>query len=245
MVFDKNSKTPIYFQLKQILKNGIQDGEYLPGQLLPSERELCAQYDISRMTARQAINELQNEGYLYKIQGKGTFVSSHKIEQNLALLTSFSEDMQRMGRQPGSKILAIENLRADTEIADKLQIDVGKNVLLLSRLRYAGTQPISIENSYLNADLIKRIDTGGADNFSLYRYLREELHIQLASAHETIETTPITGKRAKLLEVPENAAGLLMERITRNENNTPIEYVKSFYRGDLYKFSIELKSMGG
>ena len=88
---DKESRIPIYLQLKELIKERILQGEYRPGQLIPSERELCMQYGISRMTARQAIGELQNEGYLYKLQGKGTFVSSGKIEQNLACLlyTSF------------------------------------------------------------------------------------------------------------------------------------------------------------
>lgn len=242
MVFDKSSKTPIYFQLKQILKSEILSGKYTQGQLLPSERELCAQYGISRMTARQAIGELQNEGYLYKIQGKGAFVSSRKIEQNLAVLTSFSEDMLRMGRQPGSKILSIKNLRADVEIAGKLEIGIGEHVLLLERLRFADAQPISIESSYLNAERIRSIEVGGDDQFSLYRYLRDELHIRLAGARETIETMLITGTRAQLLLAPENTLGLLMERVTWDDRKTPIEFVKSIYRGDTYKFVIELKA---
>lgn len=240
---DKESRIPIYLQLKELIKERILQGEYRPGQLIPSERELCMQYGISRMTARQAIGELQNEGYLYKLQGKGTFVSSGKIEQNLAALTSFSEDMKRTGRAPGSKILAIENLRADSQTAGKLSLSIGAPVLRLCRLRYADGKPIAFEDSCLDGARIKRIDTGGSDNFSLYRYLRDELHIELCRAIETIETTLLCGRHAQLLQVPENAQGLLMERVTYDKQGVPVEYVRSFYRGDTYKFVIELKSL--
>ena len=245
MVLDKTSKLPIYYQLKEIIKEKIQEGEYSEGELLPSERELCVQYDISRMTVRQAINELQVEGYLYKVHGKGSFVRSNKIEQNLASLTSFSEDMRRMGRKPGSKILSVETQKANAEIAQKLGLHIGDNVLLLRRLRFADQQPICIEKTYLNANLIEQFDIFQTQDFSLYEYLQTTLHIKLARAHQTIETILLSGKEANLLAVMENSLGLLMERITYNEKNEAIEYVRSTYRGDTYKFVIELKATNG
>lgn len=245
MLLDKTSKLPIYYQLKEIIKSKIQDGEYSEGEMIPSERELCIQYDISRMTVRQAINELQAEGYLHKVHGKGSFVRSNKIEQNLASLTSFSEDMRRMGRKPSSKILSVESVRANAETAQKLGLHIGDNVLLLSRLRFADQQPICIEKTYLNANLLEYSYAFQSSDFSLYEYLRKTLQIKLTHAYQTIETILLSGEEANLLAVMENSLGLLMKRITYNEKNEAVEYVRSIYRGDTYKFIIELKAPNG
>lgn len=245
MLLDKTSKLPIYYQLKEIIKSKIQNGEYSEGQMIPSERELCVQYDISRMTVRQAINELQAEGYLYKVHGKGSFVRSNKIEQNLASLTSFSEDMRKMGRVPSSKILSVESVKANAETAQKLGLHIGEDVLLLSRLRFADQQPICIEKTYLNANMLEYSYAFQSSDFSLYEHLRKRLHIKLTHAHQTIETILLSGEEASLLAVMENSLGLLMKRITYNEKDEAVEYVRSIYRGDTYKFIIELKAPNG
>ena len=238
----KKNKQPIYSSIKDGLKEKILSGEYKVGQMLPSERELCEKYQASRMTVRRAIDELQYEGLLYKIQGKGTFVSNVQVEQPLSVLTSFSEDMVRMGYKPASKILAVKNLRADAKIAEKLRISEGDHVLLLSRLRIADNQNISIENAYLNARIVDGIEMDGSDNFSLYNYLRNSLNISLVRAVQSIQSILITGRNAHLLGVPENMLGLRIERVTYTEHNIPVEYVISLYRGDLYKFVIEMKT---
>lgn len=238
----KENKQPIYSSIKEDLKEKIISGEYAVAQMLPSERALCEKYRASRMTVRRAIDELQYEGLLYKIQGKGTFVSNVQVEQPLSMLTSFSEDMKRMGYQPASRILAVKNLRADAKIAEKLRIAQGDHVLLLSRLRIANNQNMSIENTYLNARIVNGIEMEGGDNFSLYNYLRTTLKIPLIRAVQSIQSILITGKNAALLGVPENMLGLRIERVTYTERNVPVEYVISLYRGDLYKFVIEMKA---
>lgn len=237
----KDNKRPIYAQIKEDIKHKITSGEFGVAQMLPSEREMSSTYGASRMTVRQAVNELQSEGFLYKIQGKGTFVSSVKVEQRLSELSSFSEDMQRMGRKPGSRIIAFKNLQADANIADKLHITQGDPVLLLGRLRIADEQPMSIENTYLNAKLVSGIEMDG-DDFSLYHYLKHTLKIPLVKAVQSIQSTLITGRNAHLLGVPENMLGLLIERVTYTEKGIPVEYAISQYRGDLYKFVIEMKA---
>src|SRR6476659_66204 len=113
---------PRYYQLKEIIRERIVTGEWEPGSLIPSERELCERYGISRMTARQAITELVNEGLFYREQGKGTFVSRHKITQQLINLTSFSEDMKARGQRPGSKVVAAQMVPADEALAERLRI---------------------------------------------------------------------------------------------------------------------------
>ncbi|MCI6041310.1 MAG: GntR family transcriptional regulator [Clostridiales bacterium] len=239
---NKGNRTPIYARIKDDLKQKILSGEFGVAQLLPSEREMCATYGASRMTVRQAINELQSEGFLYKIQGKGTFVSNTKVEQQLAGLSSFSEDMERLGHRPGSRIIAFKSFQADAQIAEKLHIAQGDPILMLKRLRIADEERMSIETTYLNAKLVTGIEMDDSDSFSLYHYLKHTLQIPLVRAVQTIQSTLITGKNAHLLQVPENMLGLLIERVTYTEHDIPVEYVISQYRGDLYKFVIEMKA---
>src|SRR5260370_34090421 len=121
----RKSPLPRYYQLKEIMREKINSGEWKPGALIPSDGELGEQYGISRMTARQAITELVNEGLFYREQGKGTFVSRHKITQQLIRLTGFSEDIKARGQRPGSKVLSAEMFPADETTAEKLSIDPG------------------------------------------------------------------------------------------------------------------------
>src|ERR1700687_2665493 len=115
----RNSPLPRYYQLKEIMRERVRAGEWKPGDLIPSERELGETYGISRMTARQAITDLVNEGLFYREQGKGTFVSRNKITQQLIRLTGFSEDIKARGQRPGSKIISAKMVPADETIAER------------------------------------------------------------------------------------------------------------------------------
>ena len=138
----KNSPLPRYYQLKEIMRERIRLGEWKPGDLIPSERELGETYGISRMTARQAITDLVNEGLFYREQGKGTFVSQHKITQQLIQLTGFTEDIRARGQRPGTKVLSAEMFPADEATAERLRISQGMLIFRLRRLRLADDEPL-------------------------------------------------------------------------------------------------------
>jgi GntR family transcriptional regulator len=137
----RNSPVPRYYQLKEIMRAKVRDKEWQPGDLIPSERELSEQYKISRMTARQAITELVNEGLFYREQGKGTFVSRHKITQQLIRLTGFTEDIRARGQRPGTKVLSAEMCPADEETAERLRSQPGQLIMRLQRLRLRTRNP--------------------------------------------------------------------------------------------------------
>src|SRR5205823_4815861 len=141
----RNSPLPRYYQLKEIMRERIRLGEWKPGDLIPSERELGETYGISRMTARQAITDLVNEGLFYREQGKGTFVSQHKITQQLIQLTGFTEDIRARGQRPGTKVLSAEMFPADEATAERLRISQGTLIFRLRRLRLADDEPLAIE----------------------------------------------------------------------------------------------------
>src|SRR5579871_5822943 len=146
----RNSPVPRYHQLKEILRERIRSGEWKAGDLIPSERELSETYGISRMTARQAITDLVNEGVFYREQGKGTFVTKRKITQQLMRLTGFTEDISARGQHPGTKVLSAQMLPADETTAEKLRVNVGQLIFRLQRLRLADGEPLAVELSQLS-----------------------------------------------------------------------------------------------
>src|SRR3989454_11654646 len=139
----RNSPLPRYYQLKEILRERARSGEWKPGDLIPSERELSEKYGISRMTARQAITDLVNEGLFYREQGKGTFVSERKITQQLIHLTGFTEDIRARGQRPGTRVLSAEMRLADEATAEKLRIDAGTLIFRLQRLRLVDEESVT------------------------------------------------------------------------------------------------------
>ena len=239
---DKDSIVPIYHQLKLIIKEQIQSQKWGHDETIPSERELCEQFGISRMTVRHAINDLVAEGALYRKRGMGTYVSKPKIDQALTKLTNFTSDMETRSLRPGAKIIHVKVIPATEELARFLNIKENANVIELFRLRLANDEPMALEKSFLSYDKASAILEESLENKSLYQELREKCQIDVAIAHQTLEISYIEdSKDSELLDVEVGTPVLLIERMTFTENNLPVEYVKSLYRADRYKFSIEMK----
>ena len=235
---------PKYQQIKDLLLGSIQSGALDDGACLPPERELCERYDVSRVTVRKAIKELEDEGAVYRIQGKGTFLRrpQNKITQVFTRLTSFTEDMLSRGMTAGSRILLTEQVAASAEIAEKLDLAPGAPVILFRRLRLADGEPMAIETSYLNDKLFHpMLDkyTGG----SFYSFMRDELGLVPRRAVQSLEVADIPEWEAKLLGDPGRSVALLMCRQTFDASDRPIEYVVSKYRSDKYRFHIELYNL--
>jgi GntR family transcriptional regulator len=233
-------KQPIYCQIKQDMIHKIVAEEYRPGQCLPSERDLCEIYGVSRMTVRLAINELRSEGHIYKIQGKGTFVATRKIQQDLLKLVSFSYEMRQLGRVPGSRDVAVSEEKATVGVAEKLQIAIGAPVTVIERLRTANGEPLAFQRNYISKKLCEGIERYDFEERSLYEIFEEKYNIIVSKAFQSLETVFITGRDAERLNVPENSLGLFMRRETYSSNNLPVEYVESIYPGEKYVFKIEL-----
>lgn len=231
---------PAYIRLKEQLLDRIIAHEWQPEECLPSERTLCDEYDLSRMTVRQALAELEKEGIIKRIHGKGTYVQREKLTQPLLKLTSFSEDMRQRGFVPGAQTLALERIPAGKLLAERLNIDVGNEVILLKRLRLASGEPMAIETAYLPASRCEAIYDQLAQNKSLYHLMRTQLCIELSGAKQSIEVTGVQGWEAKLLHIAESDLVMKIERQTFDIHKAPVEYVVSKYRADKYKLYIEL-----
>src|SRR3712207_432616 len=146
---DAKSPVPKYYQLKEIIQAMIEAGELKEGEVIPPERELCEVYGISRMTARQAVMELVNEGLLFREQGRGTFVAGKKIQQETARLASFTQDMRARGMEVSSLVLEVEVERAGPVVSRMLRVAPGEKIIRLRRLRNAGGEPMALETSQI------------------------------------------------------------------------------------------------
>ncbi|WP_440894722.1 GntR family transcriptional regulator [Amphibacillus sp. Q70] len=238
-MIDKQSPIPIYYQLEEMIKKKIQSEELMPGEAIPSEREYAETYGISRMTVRQAINNMVTEGLLYRQKGRGTFIAEQKIEQDLTKLTSFSEDMRNRELNPSSKLISIDQMACSVKIAEALAINAGACVYQIKRLRLADEEPIALETIYTPKNLVGDMDETDF-NQSFYTFLEENRQLKIHHGHQSIEASTANKDEIKYLKIKKNDPILLMYRTSYLINQTPIEFVKSSYRADKYKFYLTM-----
>ncbi len=236
-----DGRLPKYHRLKETLLAII--GELPAGSLLPTERALCETYAVSRTTVRQALQELLVEGRLYRLQGKGTFVARPKMVQTLAL-TSYTEDMQARGLAPASRLLAAARLPADAEVATMLGVSAGTDVLRVERLRLADGEPMAVETLFVDAARFPALEHRLSQGGSFYELLRTHYGVRLAEGEETIESALAGTGDARLLGTQEGSAMLLLTRRTWDTDGRAVEFVRSLYRGDRYRFLTRLRLLG-
>ncbi len=210
-----------------------------PGDMLRSEREYAEYYQVSRMTVRQAINNLVSLGLIYKKKGSGTFVQEKKIEQALHGLTSFTEDMRSRGLTPSSRLIDFSIIPATQVVAKELMIEEHTPVYEIKRIRLGDDIPIAFETNIIPANLVLGLTEEIVAN-SIYNYVENKLKLHIGSATQVIESATATKAEAELLDIPKQSPILLIERKTFLANGTPLELVKSSYRGDRYKFMINI-----
>lgn len=240
-VLDKQSPLPLYCQLKAVLQARIESGEWHAGVRLPSERELCQQFGVSRITVRQALAELEQEGKLCRDQGRGTFVAQPRIEQRLTHLTSFTQDMQARGQKPGAVVLARSLIRAPIDIAHRLHLNAAhRTVIRLQRLRTANGEPVAIETAYLSEHLCAAVLDEDLNDRSLYTTLVERCGVVPTRAEQQMHATACPSFEARLLQIKPGSPVLHLHRTTYSQRGEPFEVVESYYRGDKYVFYAEL-----
>ncbi|MDZ7813238.1 MAG: GntR family transcriptional regulator [Ideonella sp.] len=236
---DPNSSQPLYQQLQRALREAIELRLLGPDDALPSERQLAADLQVSRITVRKAIEGLAEEGLLSRRQGAGNFVNT-RIEKNFAKLTSFSEDMRARGREPRSEWLKRAEGTVTPEEAMKLALSPGTLVYRFNRLRYADDAPMSLEYATIVASALPSIDVVEA---SLYEAL-ERAGQRPVRALQRLRALLLDEEQAKLLDAEVGDAGLLVERLGYLRDGRAIELSQSIYRGDTYDFVAELNAGG-
>src|SRR5215471_3351715 len=237
---DKNGFIPLYYQIQSVLMEKIQSGELSEGDLLSSEEELARSYQVSRMTARQALHGLKAGGYAHSQKGRGTFVTKPKLEKNIMHLRGFTEDMKQRGMVPSSQLLEQTVVKASEEIAESLKIEPETSVMKLRRLRLADGTPMALEESHIPLRPFPGLERINFAKQSLYYILRENYGVRVAWADETIEALPATREESELLTIPRRASVLSISRVIITTEQIPIEVACSRYRGDRYRALIRV-----
>lgn len=235
-------RVPKYFALKRELIRKIEEEAFEPDCPIPSERELMEQYQVSRITVRRAIDELVAGGYLYKVQGKGTYVKSDDYSQNLFAITSCTDDVIRLGRNPSKKVTVSEIVPADAKRARLLNTAVGDELYLLERITMADGEPLNYTITYLPRRLFPGIEKYDFNVQSLYDLLAERYGVRFAKSRRTIEAVLAEEEISEYLDIDEQMPVILFESTTYGivqGRELPIESFKCYYRTDQYKFYIE------
>ncbi len=237
---DIRSTLPKYHRLKQILRRDILLGKYKPNNLIPSENELQEKYGVSITTVRRALSDLVHEKLLYREQGVGTFVKTHLIERSLKKILSFTNNMLEMGYHPSSKIIKKLIMPSPKEVAINLSIPEGTPLLLLQRLRYGDDIPMKYETTYILDELCSNITDKDLTG-SLYQVFQNEYGHKLSRAQQTICFSNPDQSVLEYFDISEEDIPFFyVEGITYQETGIPILYEQSYYRGDLYKYKIDI-----
>jgi GntR family transcriptional regulator len=225
----------MYFRIQQALLEQIQQGILQPDQQLPTEAELAQQYQVSRITAKRALDELVREGRAFRQQGRGTFVAKSRI-RDISGFGSFSADIKARGMQPGSKILKFDEITPDAEVCARLHLPEDEHAYILKRLRLANNEPVAVETAYLPSrrfpDLLSQLQ----NDKSLYTVLAENYQSIPTWADAEIEARSATKEEATLLNIDAGKPVLAAQRVTFAANYNIIETVDSVYRGDRFTF---------
>ena len=232
---DKKSFIPMYYQIQTQLLQMIQTGKLRPGDALPSEDELRRACGVSRMTARHALQALENQGFASRHKGQGSFVSQPRVEKDIMHLAGFTAEMLALGLTPSSRLLTAETVPATAEVANRLHIAIGVPVFYLQRLRCADKLPVAVEEVWLSREQFPGIDKIDFTSTSLYQALRERYGIRVSRADEILEARSANRQQAQLLELPRNASLLVITRTLWSVDGKPVETAHSVYRGDRYR----------
>lgn len=237
---NRASPVPLYYQLAEMLRANIAAGHYDGDGLFPSERELVERYGISRMTARQALSELVREGLIIREQGRGSSVVKPRIQDQLRHLTSFTEDMQLRGLPTRAKIIDLR-IVTDESVALKMDIDPSEEFVRLQRIRFVKDEPIALQTAFVRHHFCPNLVEQGFINESLYKTLEERYGLRLGRALQTIGAKLSDKYDKDMFGVDIGQAMLSLERLTYLVDGEPIEYVRSTYRADLFRFTVELQ----
>jgi GntR family transcriptional regulator len=229
---------PKYRVLHDALAALIRD---LPaGSGMPTERELCERFGVSRGTVRQALDHLEVEQRIYRHQGRGTFVAGPKMD-HLLELSSHTASFRARGMEPGSRLIGVTRVPAPTDVAGMLALAEGEETLQIERVRLADDEPLAVEVLHLGAKRFDGIAAVLGESQSLYELLRARYGVELAWAEETIEAALAPGREASLLGIPSGAPMLVLCRQSFDAIGRPVEFVRSFYRADKFRFRTRLQ----
>jgi DNA-binding GntR family transcriptional regulator len=233
-----DSPLPLYYQLKQLILDMLK--ELPPLSPVPSERELCETFSVSRPTVRRALEELEHDGELYRLAGKGTFVADKKyVDHEMQWFIGFYEDASMQQRNPTTKVLQQSIITATQDIAQKLSIPEESEVFVLERLRYVDGEPICLVSSYIPYKICPDLAKTNFAELSLFNFLKS-YDISIFKARRSIEVKHASGVEAAQLNIEKGDPVVLFQSLGYSENGIPFEYVRSRYPAYKARFESEV-----
>ena len=239
---NKNNLLPLYWQVEEYLRQQIEGKIIKPGEKILTEIELQKKFNVSRTTVRKAIERLVIVGRVEKKQGKGTFVKECKFERIMTHISSVTEEIESMGMIPGTKELCCVKEAPNPFIKDRLRLADGEKIIRYDRLRYADQTPICILYTWLPEKLFPGFVEKEKCTKSLYALYDREYGIVPTKVNETIEATLPNKEESDLLNIIESAPVMNIIRLSYDSKNRPIEFVKGIFRGDSWKYKVELRA---
>ena len=233
-------ESTLYAKIEEAIATEIAQGEYHPGDQLPTEDALLQRFQVSRITVRRAIQNLVNRGLLEIRRGLGTFVLSPRIEAELTKLTGFVEDMNAAGRRATARVIDKGIVAASARVAEHLQLAKGTRVMQIKRVRLADGTPLSFDETWLPLSLGKRIVHKDLRLHPIFTLLEEEYGVPLVEADYELEAVSATEAVADALEVKVGSPIFQIERTAMTTGNQPVDYEVLSYRGDLVRFTTKL-----
>ncbi|MEW5813960.1 MAG: GntR family transcriptional regulator [Spirochaetota bacterium] len=241
MQVSKSNPAPLYYQIREIIRDEIINSSLLPGTLLSSETGLINRFKVSRATVRRALDDLAAEGIVYRVQGQGTFVRGHRISQELTALTGFVEDMLELGLRPSSQLLKTDELPVSEVVAKKLNLSPGEVVTYIERLRLANNIPLSFDTTWLPNDVGQKIVSEDLTSYPIYSLLEDKYGITLSEANYIIDASTAEGEIAEILQIQTGDPIFVITRVAYTAEELAIDYEKLYYRADRINFSMRLK----
>ena len=233
------SSVPLHTQIREIIRRRVLDGTYAPHSQMPSESQMIEAFSVSRITIRQALGDLQKEGLIFKVPGKGSFVAKPKAFQNLSRLQGFGEAMSPSGYETFSQVLSMRRTVASDVVARSLQIGPGDAVFEIQRLRYLNREPISVDQSYFALALGERLAKEDLATRDVFVILENDYALHLTHADVQIEAISADEFLARQLRIAEGSPLLRIERLTYVDKQ-PIDFEFLYYRGDAFQYRLRI-----
>jgi GntR family transcriptional regulator len=240
---DRSSPVPFYFQLRKMFREEITSGRWPPGERLPSEPDICGHFQVSRTTVRQALAELEVEGFIRKDKGRGTFVAEPRSSSWLLQSShGFFDEATRHGRKVTSRVLRAEVSPLPVWATDALGLPEGEEAVSLERVRWVDDRVVMYVETHLPKRFADVVLSADLENGSLYRTLEERVGCRVASGRRVVEATIAEDELAKLLKVASGTPLLYVEAVSSDENDLPFECYRAWHRGDRTKIEVQVLS---
>jgi len=236
---DRFNQEKLYLQLTRILLSRITSGQWEMGRQIPTEAELCQEYGVSKITVRQAIKNLAADGYLLKIQGKGTFVTNSEQPSGFAMKTRFTEEM--FGKEVQVKREVLSRGIEPVEDSARGYLKTQEEIYRIVSQRVVEGEPVSLEEWHIPVAMLPRANDLELVNRSLFSMLQEQGTRKIVKIVQTVEIAAVHGEGARNLGVADGVAVLVIHRLFLGPDETPVAYTRFLGRSDRYKFQTEFE----